>query len=331
LLAFAPLACGGADDGRNTGSGSGPLSGLSLGDTGMTSDATGGGEAPSEEASSDPSADADPSGPKFDLDEPMGGDLPPTQEGCTKVDVVISVDNSSSMTEEIAALQGPVFDSFPETLLDINNGLDDFQLGLIDACPKPAALHDSGDGGLCGYSTGTNFMVSTSPALAAEFSCATELPFMAGWSGGNDNCSDSADDDEQPGLTTATVVSPPFVDDANAGFVRPDAVLMAVAITDEDEQLVDAGNVQEIYDMLVDAKGGDATRVAFLGIAGGSNCDGAYGSAQNATDAQALAALFEAADRGMFWDLCQGQLELAFETFISTVVDEACAEFEPEG
>lgn len=251
--------------------------------------------------------------------------------GCTKVDVVISVDNSSSMSEEIEALQGPVFDSFPETLLDINVGLDDFQLGLIDACPKPAALQDLGANGPCDYSTGRNYMVSTSPDLAAEFSCATELPFMSGWSGGDDTCDDGLDDDEQPALTTATVVSAPFVTDANDGFLRPDALLMLVALTDEDEALVDVADAQEIYDQIVAAKGGDVSRVAFMGVAGGSSCDGAYGSADDATVMQEVAALFEAQGRGMFWDLCQGQLDVGFQTFIESVVDEACVDFVPEG
>jgi hypothetical protein len=276
---------------------------------------------------------ADSGGPVFDVGDSMGeGQVEGGGAmGCRKVDVVISVDNSSSMAEEIAALQGPVFDSFPQTLLDVNNGLDDFQLGLIDACPKPAALQDEGEGGACGYSTGASYMSSSSPMLAQEFSCATELPFMAGWSGGADTCEDDIDDDEQPSLTAATVVSAPFVDMANAGFLRDDAVLMIVAITDEDEALVDASDVTEIYDMLVAAKGGDVNAVAFLGVAGGSDCDGAYGSADDATAAQGLAQLFADQGRGMFWDLCQGQLEVGFETFIETIVESACGDFVPPG
>jgi len=251
--------------------------------------------------------------------------------GCSKVDVVISVDNSSSMTEEIEALQGPVFAAFPQALLDINNGLDDFQLGLIDACPKPAALQDSGTAGPCGYSTGRNYMVSTSGALAQEFACATELPFMAGWSGADDTCEDSLDDDEQPAFTGASVVSAPFVDDQNMGFVRPDAVLMIVAITDEDEALVDANDATEIYDKIVAAKGGDVNAIAFMGVAGGSDCDGAYGSANDAVAMQELAQMFASQGRGMFWDLCQGQLEVGFQMFIQTVVDSACMDFVPPG
>ena len=315
------IACGDGGDRESTGAPSG--SGLTgVGSAASATDGSG-------------SVESDESGLKLDVGAETSGadgnaeDGNPT--GCTKVDVVISVDNSSSMTEEIAALQGPVFDSFPTTLLDINNGLDDFQLGLIDACPKPAALQDMGGAGSCGYSTMRNYMVSTSPDLAGEFACATELPFMAGWSGADDTCDDGLDDDEQPAFTAASVVSPPFVDDANAGFVRPDALLMMVAITDEDEALVDASDALAIYDQIVAAKGGDVSRVAFLGVAGGSDCDGAYGSANDAVVAQGIAGLFEAQGRGMFWDLCQGQLEVGFQTFIETVVDSACGEFVPEG
>src|SRR5687768_14473279 len=144
LVALVMLACG-VDDRPAVYGSPGLGSGLSVGDEGGSTSDAGGTEGmhPSGNAS-DPDTGADPSSPAFDIASPEGSDLPPTQGGCTKVDVVISVDNSGSMTQEVAALQGPVFDSFPQTLLDINNGLDDFQLGLVDACPKPAALHDSG-------------------------------------------------------------------------------------------------------------------------------------------------------------------------------------------
>lgn len=315
-VVLAACSDDGASPAASTAADTGGIPSPTAGDDGDTADAA-----------------ADDTGPKLDVEggATMGAGDEGGAMGCTKVDVVISVDNSSSMSEEIEALQGPVFASFPQTLLDVNNGLDDFQLGLIDACPKPAALQDMGAGGACGYSTMRNFMSSTSPDLAAEFQCATELPFMAGWSGGDDTCNDGDDDDEQPAYTAATVVSPPFVDDANMGFLRDDAVLMLVAITDEDEALVDAADAQEIYDKIVAAKGGNVDAIAFMGVAGGSDCDGPYGSANDATAAQQVAALFEAEGRGMFWDLCQGQLEMGFQMFIETVVDSTCMTFEPVG
>lgn len=36
-------------------------------------------------------------GVKFDLGQTPGGDLPPEQTGCQKVDVVFAIDNSGSM------------------------------------------------------------------------------------------------------------------------------------------------------------------------------------------------------------------------------------------
>jgi hypothetical protein len=90
-------------------------------------------------------------------------------------------------------------------------------------------------------------------------------------------------------------------------------------------------STQEIYDRIVASKNGDVNRVVYLGIAGGSECEGEYGSAKNATDARELTALFEAQGRGMFWDLCDGDLQTAFQTAIENIVDSACQDFVPEG
>ena len=76
--------------------------------------------------------------PTFDVGSANPDGTPQQDDGCRKVDVVFAVDNSGSMSEEHEALRGPVFDSFPQQLLDINNGIEDFRLGVIDACPKPA-------------------------------------------------------------------------------------------------------------------------------------------------------------------------------------------------
>lgn len=273
---------------------------------------------------------------KFDVGgDTMNGeaDEGTAEQGCNKVDVIFAVDNSGSMTEEHEALRGPVFDSFPQALLAINGGIDDFQLAVIDACPKPALFHDTGTGGACGFSTGANFMSSNSPALVAEFACVTDFS-ANGYMGNADMCLDSGafgDDDEQPGLTAARSVSPPAIGNENSGLLREDALLFIVAITDEDEEVVDAASVQEIYDTIVAAKGGDVERVVYLGIAGDSNCEGPYGSANNATQSKALTQLFVDQGRGVFWDLCQGDLPTAFESTIETIVDSACQQLPPVG
>ncbi|MFO0633232.1 MAG: hypothetical protein U0168_10305 [Nannocystaceae bacterium] len=269
-------------------------------------------------------------GMKFDVgggEATSGADDGGPKVGCKLVDVVIAVDNSSSMQEEIEALAGPVFDSFPQTLLDINNGLDDFQLGVIDACNAPPFLHDTGAGGGCNYSTGKNFMSSSSPALLTEYECVTQLT-PDGYMGQADDCSGD-NDDEQPANTAADAVNAPAAAGPNAGFVRDDAVLFIVAITDEDEQPVPQRSAQEIADRIIAAKG-SIDNVVFLGIGGDSSCDGPYGSADEAAMLREVSNIFVAADRGVFWDLCQGDLEAAFQTALQ-VVDSACQDFTPVG
>lgn len=277
-------------------------------------------------------ADGD-TGPKLDV----GGASSPTADdggkidGCKKVDVILAVDNSGSMSEEHEALRGPVFDSFPQTLLAINDGIDDFHLAVIDACPKPAYFHDTGASGACNYSTGANYMISSSVELAAEFACVSDFS-ANGYMGEADMCIDAGkfgDDDEQPGLTAAEAVADAAGEGANAGFLRDDALLFVVTITDEDEALIDVNATDEIFDRIVAAKGGDINQIVYLGIAGGSFCDGPYGSAEDAVQARELVSRF--GERGVFWDLCMGDLETAFEQVIEDNVDSACQDFVPQG
>lgn len=272
------------------------------------------------------------SGPEvFDVGagEESAGTSEGGEQACVKVDVVIAVDNSSSMSEEIEALSGPVFDSFPQSLLAVGNGLEDFHLAVIDACNMPAAFHDWGGGGACGFSTGANYMVSTSPALALEYSCVMDLS-KSGYQNMPDACSGS-DDDEQPVNTAADAVSEPAASSFNAGFLRNDAVLFVVAITDEDEKPIPTATAAEIAQKIIDAKG-TIQNVVFLGIAGGDfpGCLGTYGTAIEGATVKEVAAEFAAAGRGMFWDICDGSLEEAFQAGIE-LVDSACNEYVPEG
>jgi hypothetical protein len=99
-------------------------------------------------------------------------------------------------------------------------------------------------------------MSSNSAMLDEEFSCVTAF-VPTGWMGMDDMCVDDgefADDDEQPGLTAATSLSL-VAEMANAGFVRDDAILFVVAITDEDEEMLGT-DAATIAQTLVDAKGG---------------------------------------------------------------------------
>lgn len=266
-------------------------------------------------------APGDTSGQDGDLFGQDGKDPAAQGLGCEHVDVVFALDNSSSMSEEKSSMRNDVFPAFAEALLDID-GIQDFRAGVLDACPTPANFHTRGAGGECSFESGAPWMESSSGDVVSEFQCVADL------FSGDAQCSGD-NDDEQPASAAAAALEPPYSDGANAGFVRPDALLVVVAITDEDEQPVPAQDMQALHDRLVAAKGGNRRNVVFLGIGGESACDGVYGSAEEATALQSLTGLFAADGRGVFWDLCAGHLEDGLTEALATI-EGACGEFVPE-
>jgi hypothetical protein len=268
-------------------------------------------------------------GPKLDVGvmETTGAQ----QEPCRKVDVILAVDASSSMEGVIEDLQGTFNGWVGDLLMNVGDGgIDDFQLAVIDGCDESPYFHDTNSGtGACNFSTGANFMVSDSPALGAEFTCVSDTR-SSDYGATPDACDGDNDDEDMAGAAAAAVTFPAESTE-NAGFLRPDAVLFVVAITNEDEGgFPSAANPQMIHDALVNAKGGEVNNVVFLGVGADSVCF-VYGEfAAAATQLQALSGLFEADGRGVFYDLCSGNLIGAFDEAIS-LVDSACDDFVPEG
>jgi len=163
-----------------------------------------------------------------------------------------------------------------------------------------------------------------STALVDEFRCVGDIDSS------DMNCTGS-NDDEQPASAAAASLEAAWAGPGrpNAGFSRGNALLVVVAITDEDEQPTPDRSAQQVYDRLVAAKGGDVRRVVFLGIGGTASCPaGAYGSADPAAKLRAVTDLFITQQRGVWWDLCQGQLEQGLTQALATI-EQACQEFEP--
>ena len=244
-------------------------------------------------------------------------------QACKLVDLVISVDPSGSMTEELIAIRDDVFPAFAMRLPTISGGLDNFRVGTIDSCPDPANYHTRGNGGACNFSSGEVWIDSGSPDLLGEFTCVGDLYLD------DVNCTGN-NDDEQPASAAATSLEPPWSTGANAGFSREDALLVIVAITDEDEQPTPDRSAQQVYDRIVATKGGDVRRVVFLGIGGGQpgGCEGAYGQADEAVKLRQITNLFMAQDRGVWWDLCAGNLEDGLDDAFA-IIERACDELPP--
>ena len=241
---------------------------------------------------------------------------------CKHVDVVIAVDNSGSMQEEKQQLRDIAFPGFASALKNIAGGLDDFRVGVLDACNTPANFHTRGISGACNFAGGKVWMDSSSPNLVSEFKCVGDID-------SSDMLCEGNNDDEQPATAAATALEPMWMGagKANEGFMRDDALLVVVAITDEDEQPVPGANAQEVYDRLVALKG-DVNKMVFLGIGGQTSCDGVYGSADEAQKLQAVTKLFTDKQRGVFWDLCQGNLDQGLTKALE-VIESACEDFGP--
>jgi hypothetical protein len=251
----------------------------------------------------------DPGGPEETFDQ------------CRYIDVVIAVDNSSSMSEEKDALRDIAFPGFANALIQVAGGIEDFRVGVLDACPAPASFLTRGVSGQCNFQSSKPWMESTSTALVDEFKCVGDV------FSGDSQCSGD-NDDEQPATSASAALETalPGTGMPNDGFMRDEALLVIVAITDEDEQPTPDASAQEVYDRLVALKGGDVSRIVFLGIGGASSCDGAYGSAKHASKLQEVTQLFVDQGRGLFYDLCQGNLEQGLTQALTTI-DSACRAF----
>ena len=254
----------------------------------------------------------------IDPNQPDANNMP---TACKLVDLIIAVDGSSSMDEEQVAIRNTVFPAFAQRLPQVGMGLDNFRVGTIDACPDPANYHTRGNGGQCNFSSGQVWIDSSSPDLVGEFSCVGDI-FL-----GDINCSGD-NDDEQPASAAATSLEAPWSTGPNAGFSRDDALLVIIAITDEDEQPTPDRTAQQVFDRIVATKGGDPHRVVFLGIGGSQSCNGVYGQADPATKLHAITDLFIAQDRGVWWDLCAGNLENGLDAAFE-IIDRACDELPP--
>ena len=258
-------------------------------------------------------------------------DPEPRPLGCDHVDLLFSIDASSSMEDEITALSGTVFPELANRLKVLGEGsLKDFRIGVIDACPNPANLHtvsnerDGDDNPInCAFESGQAWMDSTSSNLEGEFGCVTNI-----YTGDFETvCLDPKstpggidDQDERPAYAAWSALTDPYASGANAGFLRDNALLVVVAITDEDEELgLDLPDQtidpQVIYDNLVAIKG-DVKDMVFVGVGGGDGgCPaegpdaGEYGMALDAITLEAVTDMFIAEDRGVYWDLCSGRLE----------------------
>lgn len=258
--------------------------------------------------------------------------VPPTPEqppvGCKRIDVLFAIDGSGSMSEEQYALRGdggmpPVFAEFTDALLAELTDVEDFHVGVVTSHELSSILHTHREFPLvpegpdtdCGLPPGQRWLVGPSPTLAEEFAC------IAATRSGTE---------EMTYLNVADALHDP----ANAGFLRDDSLLFIVILTDEDTYDFVYTTMVDIRQRIVDAVGGDLDRLVVLAIAGGQGvfempetvCQGVYGGAAPGRRIISITRGFR--ERGLFQNICQGDLAATFSAVLDDVVS-ACAAFEP--
>jgi hypothetical protein len=260
---------------------------------------------------------------------------------CNIVDLVFTLDGSGSMAPERQAMREDVFPAFAQQLINIGDGLDDYRVGVADACAEKANFHTRGEMVAdCQFASGQSYMTSDSPNLLQEFECVGDI-YVGDFTenGGDGPCdgnvkTDGYDDDEQPASAAAAALEEAGATGLNAGFLRENALLVVVGITDEDEQPNPntSDGPQEIYNRLVAIKG-DVKKMVFLGIGGGAGgcSSNAYGNngALHAQRLEATTQLFINQERGIWWDMCSNEpLENGLGEAMA-IINQACEEFPP--
>jgi hypothetical protein len=338
------LACGGPEE-RDTTAGPGIGVSLSVGDTtagtdGETEATAGSGVATDGMTSMGVEDTSGGGGPKFDLGvQPDAG--PPPKEGCTKVDFLFIIDNSGSMADE----QDNLTNSFPGFISGIQSSLeqvDEYQVGVVttdvygpnDASPGCSVLgglvvqtggSDSSNS-VCGpYAAGRNYMTEIDD-LNTAFACAADV-------------GTSGDGAERPMDTMTAVLNKVHggVGQCNEGFLRDDALLVLVVITDEYEGAGDpegagshsGGDPMTWYNTVVAAKLGipeNAVALGLLNYAGGAcpPTDSVY----DGVNIAAFVNMFGM--NGFLGGICEPDYGPVFADAVG-IIEDACHNFMPPG
>jgi hypothetical protein len=276
--------------------------------------------------------------PKFDLGvQPDAG--PPPEEGCTKVDFLFIIDNSGSMADE----QDNLTNSFPGFISGIQSALeqvDEFQVGVVttDAySPNTAVPGCNVLGGLvtrtggadssnsvCGpYAAGYNFMTEIDD-LDTTFACAADT----GTSGNGI---------ERPMDAMTAVLNKIHggVGQCNEGYLRDDALLVLVIITDEYDGAGDiegansAGDPMTWYNTVVAAKLGIPENAVALGLLNynGGPCPPAN-IVYDGVNIANFVNMFGV--NGFLGGICEPDYGPVFAEAVG-IIEDACHNFQPPG
>jgi hypothetical protein len=244
---------------------------------------------------------------------------------CSVVDLLFVIDNSGSMVEEQQNLIAS-FDGFIAGIQDNLDTANDYHIGIVttDAyalnvagCQTLGALVTESDAGVCGPWTAGRY-ISLADDLESAFTCAADV----GGGGGGD---------EHQIEATLRAISPELgaPGACNEGFLRDDALLVLVIISDEDDKPTPAGpgspgDPDDWFEEIVARKGVE-TNVVTLGL-----ISIASPNACNPFPAQRIQEFTQKFTYGQIGDVCADDFAPFFDASLE-VIHDACVNFTPEG
>lgn len=272
---------------------------------------------------------------RLDVGEGKGTDT--AGEGCHLVDLLFVIDNSFSMAGEqdnlVASFDGFI-NGMQEYLVDAN----DFHVGVVttdayqhnpEGCRELGALVTSTSSGTCGpFAEGYSFM-TVEDELEDTFGCTAKV--------GTDG-----DVWEKPVAASLRALGSELNAEGacNEGFLRDDALLVLVLITDEDDQPPgpvgsgSPGKPGEWFDALVELKGGNEANVVVLALVGTdgikypNTCPQGNDGEQGAEVALRLLDFVERFSYGYVGDVCADDYD-GFFTDTLSLIHTACEGFDP--
>jgi hypothetical protein len=285
-----------------------------------------GDEDPPDPSESAESADTDPEA-ETSGDESVKLDMPeqmPLAE-CSVVDLLFVIDNSGSMVDE----QQNLIASFDGFIAGIQENLDeanDYHIGVVttdayalnvDGCQTLGALVTESAAGVCGPWTAGRF-ISLADDLESAFTCAADV---GGGGGGDEHQIEAALRAISPELGAPAA--------CNEGFIRDDALLVLVIITDEDDKPTmvgpgSPGDPDDWFAEIVARKGVESNVVtlALTSIASLGAC--------NPLPAERVRQFTQMFTYGQVGDVCADDFAPFFDASLE-IIHDACVNFTPEG
>ena len=340
MLAATLLAvgCPASDDGngRDDDTGgvsatSGPMTtGVATTNATMTSTTSPGGTSGSADSTGGGTNTDDGSEIKFDLG--VMPDAPMLEQGCSKVDFLFAIDNSGSMSAQQTQLLNS-FQGFIDAIqASLEGTVDSYHVGVITSdaytanapgCMQLASLvSQTQTGGDCTpFAEGYRFATEQDD-LAVKFPCMASVgAFGSGV--------------EQPVTATLAALDPAMAGPGgcNEGFLRDDATLVLVVLTDDPPvaSTPDDANLMTDttgwYDAIVAAKNGDPEAMVVIGFVPWSDVSCVV---FNAESPNLIDFVMSFGDQGAIASICEPDFSPIFAQTISTIVT-TCENFDPPG